>query len=491
MFAKQLPKMLEGLGIKLDGDGKFFLNPFKKFEDQALGGKKILGAARGASAGALVGTAGMLTGAGLARGVAATLGGAKAGIQGKKFNEIRADQVKQNAIMRRAIASGSSFGERIEARVNSYLGTPGRLGRTEHNLMDVQNRIANKEVEKARINNEMAGAKREMSQKQAVSDKVDAMKNRAKSKLGEAKNASSREAIIARNKYEQMKNQGVTRRISPTKQEIEEFSKGKKVTRNVTDAEIQAKRAEIDSLKANAILGPNGQPIFSDDRQKEITAKENELRQMEETGKIEELLKPTKEEIEEFSKGSEVTETATEEELAAAETEAIQKEKAATLDYISDVISGDITDEVVMNSYREYLKQCETYGLAEGQNLTTGKALDDFAGKLSGEISQIQINEIMSRETEIQAIDDEINAMKNEESVLQRAKEDAKSSYEAVRGIEGGPSSPTTITERTHSTGYRQGGIGTGISPAQSGFEHTGLGPGPGPGPGTGAGSSN
>lgn len=30
MFAKQLPKILEGLGIKLDGDGKFTLNPLKK-----------------------------------------------------------------------------------------------------------------------------------------------------------------------------------------------------------------------------------------------------------------------------------------------------------------------------------------------------------------------------------------------------------------------------------------------------------------------------
>ena len=38
MFAKQLPKILEGLGIKLDGDGKFFLNPLRKMEKEALGG---------------------------------------------------------------------------------------------------------------------------------------------------------------------------------------------------------------------------------------------------------------------------------------------------------------------------------------------------------------------------------------------------------------------------------------------------------------------
>ena len=38
MFAKQLPKILEGLGIKLDGDGKFTLNPLRKLEKEALGG---------------------------------------------------------------------------------------------------------------------------------------------------------------------------------------------------------------------------------------------------------------------------------------------------------------------------------------------------------------------------------------------------------------------------------------------------------------------
>jgi len=38
MFAKQLPKILEGLGIKLDGDGKFTLNPLRKMEKEALGG---------------------------------------------------------------------------------------------------------------------------------------------------------------------------------------------------------------------------------------------------------------------------------------------------------------------------------------------------------------------------------------------------------------------------------------------------------------------
>ncbi len=57
MFVKQLPKILEGFGFKLDGDGKFNLNPFKKFEESALGGKQILGAARGVAAAGLAGAA--------------------------------------------------------------------------------------------------------------------------------------------------------------------------------------------------------------------------------------------------------------------------------------------------------------------------------------------------------------------------------------------------------------------------------------------------
>ena len=38
MFAKQFPKILENLGIKLDGGGKFTLNPLKKAQNDMLGG---------------------------------------------------------------------------------------------------------------------------------------------------------------------------------------------------------------------------------------------------------------------------------------------------------------------------------------------------------------------------------------------------------------------------------------------------------------------
>ena len=62
MFIKQFPKILENLGIKLDGDGKFTLNPLKKFTEGALGGKQILGAGAAGLAGAAAIGANALTG---------------------------------------------------------------------------------------------------------------------------------------------------------------------------------------------------------------------------------------------------------------------------------------------------------------------------------------------------------------------------------------------------------------------------------------------
>lgn len=61
MFIKQLPNLLEGLGIKLDGDGKFTLNPFKKFGEEAIGGKKILGLGAAGAAGLAAGATNFLS----------------------------------------------------------------------------------------------------------------------------------------------------------------------------------------------------------------------------------------------------------------------------------------------------------------------------------------------------------------------------------------------------------------------------------------------
>ena len=183
MFAKDLPKILEGLGIKLDGGGKFTLNPIKKFTEQAAGGKKILGAGKGLAAGAMVGTAGALTGAGIGRGVSATLGGLKAGLQGKKFGEITKDQATKNAEMRRAIASGSTFLGRSHAQLSGYFGTPGSLGNIEHDKIQTQNRIDDLNAQKKEIDNRNAPIRRQIQEKTDLSSTLKAIQDRGVSKV--------------------------------------------------------------------------------------------------------------------------------------------------------------------------------------------------------------------------------------------------------------------------------------------------------------------
>ena len=91
MFVKQLPKILENLGIKLDGDGKFSLNPLKKIEDGMFGGKMVSkvakGAAIGASGAALVGGASLLTGKGVRGTGAAVKNALTGGFKGNKFGK--------------------------------------------------------------------------------------------------------------------------------------------------------------------------------------------------------------------------------------------------------------------------------------------------------------------------------------------------------------------------------------------------------------------
>lgn len=182
MFAKQMPKILEGLGIKLDSGG-FTLNPLKKVEKDALGGKQLLGGAKGLAAGAMIGTAGMLTGAGIGRSLTGTFGGLKSGIQGKKFGEIRKDQVARNAEMRRAIASGSSIPERFGARTSSFFGTPGRLGEIEHQKIDRQNKIDTNTAKKKDKANQIAQIKRAIEGEKTMQGAISSMEKRAQDKI--------------------------------------------------------------------------------------------------------------------------------------------------------------------------------------------------------------------------------------------------------------------------------------------------------------------
>ena len=110
MFVKQLPKILENLGFKLDGG--FTMNPLKKLEDGMIGGKQIIGTGRkigkGAAIGiggaALVGGASLLTGKGI-RGTGraiktALTGGFKGNKFGKNFTSSYAEGVARKRQIR-------------------------------------------------------------------------------------------------------------------------------------------------------------------------------------------------------------------------------------------------------------------------------------------------------------------------------------------------------------------------------------------------------
>lgn len=110
MFAKQLPKILEGLGIKLDGGG-FNINPLKKMENDMIGGKQISKAAKvpmkyagraakGLATAGAVGGAALLTGQGL-RGMGKAFGGA---MKGEKFGKNFSNSYKAAHDRKREVA---------------------------------------------------------------------------------------------------------------------------------------------------------------------------------------------------------------------------------------------------------------------------------------------------------------------------------------------------------------------------------------------------
>lgn len=116
MFAKQLPKILEGLGIKLDGDGKFSLNPLKKIEDGAFGGKRLTGAAAGFAVGALGNKGNPFK----------AIGGAFRGFAGDQgLSGAAKHQANVNKQLRQAKLDGSTFGGRMNARWQNLTGAKG------------------------------------------------------------------------------------------------------------------------------------------------------------------------------------------------------------------------------------------------------------------------------------------------------------------------------------------------------------------------------
>lgn len=110
IFAKELPKIITDLtGIKLDG--KFTLNPFKKIQDEAIGGKRLGGAVGGFVAGFVGG-----------RGIGSALTGFARGFgDGKGYESGLSKQADINRKLREARINGAGFwGSRVAALGSKY-----------------------------------------------------------------------------------------------------------------------------------------------------------------------------------------------------------------------------------------------------------------------------------------------------------------------------------------------------------------------------------
>ncbi len=110
MFIKQLPKILENMGIKLEGDGKFNLNPLKRLEEGAFGGKTLKKAAIGVGAGGLAGAAAFGTNLLARKNPFSAIAGAVSGARRGIMSGLKGDKLGK--------AYASSYGGAMTARTN-------------------------------------------------------------------------------------------------------------------------------------------------------------------------------------------------------------------------------------------------------------------------------------------------------------------------------------------------------------------------------------
>lgn len=223
MFAKQLPKILEGLGIKLDGDGKFTLNPIKKLEEGALGGKRITGAVGGMAAGLIGG-----------RGVAGRMGGifsgaARGALANKGYKGGLERQADANRKLREARINGAGFfGSRLAAMSGRY-GLDNAVLETESTNLR-QDKLAydraNREVEEV--------TKSKERRKKVLQDSIS---QRKKSADAISKVQSSGKAVLDFAKDEVRKNKGGAVSVEYNKRtQIEKLLSGDNVGKTVTEA---------------------------------------------------------------------------------------------------------------------------------------------------------------------------------------------------------------------------------------------------------------
>ena len=160
MFVKQVPKILENLGVKIDGDGTFNLNPLKKVMDEkngAFGAKRLASAAGGFAVGAMHG-----------RALRGLVSGAKGG---KGFGDAAKAEADHARRLREARMNGSTMLGRMGARLSNATGFGGAEGRVDRQIKryenqnkDLQAKIAPTE-RKIEENNKAAGLIEKMQER--------------------------------------------------------------------------------------------------------------------------------------------------------------------------------------------------------------------------------------------------------------------------------------------------------------------------------------
>lgn len=197
MFAKQLPKILEGLGLKLDGG--FQLNPIKKFEDQALGGKKIVGFSKGLAGAGLAGAAALGTNLFAARSLSsAVAGGLSASARGLR-GALRGEKFGKNF--------SNAYSRAMQARVN-------RASREQLGISGLE--LAGENIRRQlSIPNEALKYKSELEHLKEFAEAGKAAKSRAESEIDKKANmiqVDGKNLAALRDKYEILKNTQVQRK---------------------------------------------------------------------------------------------------------------------------------------------------------------------------------------------------------------------------------------------------------------------------------------
>ena len=190
IFMKQLPTLLESLIPGLKNAGSFTLNPFKKFSNEAIGGKQILGAAGAVGAGALA-----LTGAGIAHGVARRqfrkgLDKSKGEISNSRteLSNLRnqrianANSIRSNNAQVRGINAQKSA---LEARKATVSPASRGWDMLENAIKNLDNQKASLQADNARIRAASQSIKGEMSLKNTeIQGKIEKLNDKIeKSKL--------------------------------------------------------------------------------------------------------------------------------------------------------------------------------------------------------------------------------------------------------------------------------------------------------------------